>query len=93
MFLPGNLVLLRKRKRKTQDDVACALELNRSTLNGYEHGVGNPNLERLIALAGYYKISLDDLVRRDLRQLGERELQALEGRSVKNGEQAGARGE
>ena len=93
MFLPGNLVLLRKRRRKTQDDVACGLGLNSSTLDGYEHGVGNPNLERLIALTRYYKGDLDDLVRRDLRQLGERELQALEGRSAKSGEQAGARGD
>ncbi|CAN5917752.1 hypothetical protein BH24BAC1_BH24BAC1_26580 [soil metagenome] len=77
MFLKTNLVLLRKRKKRTQEEVAFALGLNRSTLNGYEHGVGQPNVERLIALAEYYRVSIDDLVRTDLRKLPESRLQGL----------------
>jgi transcriptional regulator with XRE-family HTH domain len=67
MFLADNLKFLRKRRKKTQDDVAFALEMKRSTLNGYENGIGEPKLTRLIALADYYRISLDELVRKDLR--------------------------
>jgi transcriptional regulator with XRE-family HTH domain len=78
MFLQTNLVLLRRRKRRTQEEVAFALGLKRSTLNGYEHGVGQPNIERLIALAGYYRISLDDLVRTDLQALPGSALLALQ---------------
>jgi transcriptional regulator with XRE-family HTH domain len=77
MFLETNLVLLRKRKKRTQEEVAFVLGMKRSTLNGYEHGVGQPNVERLMALADYYKMSMDDLVRTDLRRLPESKLQAL----------------
>ena len=78
MFLCENLKFLRKRRKKTQDDVAFALELKRSTLNGYENGIGEPKLERLIALADYYRISIDDLVRKDLTKLPESKLRILE---------------
>lgn len=79
MFLKTNLVLLRKRRKRTQEEVAFVLGLNRSTLNGYEHGVGQPNVERLIALAEYYRVSIDDLVRTDLRKLPESRLLGLDG--------------
>ena len=77
MFLADNLKFLRKRRKKTQDDVAFALQLKRSTLNGYENGVGEPKLEKLMALADYYQIRLDDLVRTDLRKLPESKLREL----------------
>ena len=78
MFLSENLKFLRKRRKKTQDDVAFALQMKRSTLNGYENSVGEPKLEKLMALADYYKIRLDDLVRTDLKKLPESKLKALE---------------
>jgi transcriptional regulator with XRE-family HTH domain len=78
MFLADNLKFLRKRRKKTQDDVAFALQVKRSTLNGYENGIGEPKLERLMALADYYRFSLDDLVRKDLKKLSESKLKALE---------------
>jgi transcriptional regulator with XRE-family HTH domain len=82
MFLASNLKFLRKRRKRTQDEVAFALQLKRSTLNGYEHGVGQPNLERLVALSNYYRFRLDDLVCRDLSRLPESQLQALEQREL-----------
>ena len=78
MFLADNLKFLRKRRKKTQDEVAFALQLKRSTLNGYENGIGEPKLERLMALADYFRFSLDDLVRMDLKKLPESKLRALE---------------
>lgn len=78
MLLAENLKFLRKRRRKTQDDVAFALQIKRSTLNGYENGVGEPKLEKLISLADYYRIRIDDLVRKDLKKLPESKLRALE---------------
>jgi transcriptional regulator with XRE-family HTH domain len=82
IFLASNLRFLRKRRKRTQDEVAFALQLKRSTLNGYEHGIGQPNLERLVALAKYYRFGLDDLVCRDLSRLPESKLLALEQREV-----------
>lgn len=78
MLLAENLKFLRKRRKKTQDDVAFTLQIKRSTLNGYENGIGEPKLEKLIILADYYKISIDNLVRTDLKKLPESKLRALE---------------
>ncbi|KAA9325598.1 helix-turn-helix domain-containing protein [Adhaeribacter soli] len=78
MFLANNLKFLRKRRKKTQDDVAFIVEIKRSTLNGYENGVGEPKIEKLIILADYYRIGIDDLVRKDLRKLTESKLKELE---------------
>ena len=78
MFLADNLKFLRKRRKKTQDDVAFALQLKRSTLNGYENAVGEPKLKKLMALADYYRVSMDDLVRKDLSKLPESSLRSLE---------------
>jgi transcriptional regulator with XRE-family HTH domain len=78
MLLAENLKFLRKRRKKTQDDVAFALQLKRSTLNGYENGIGEPKLEKLIILADYYRIRIDDLVRTDLKKLPESKLRELE---------------
>ena len=78
MFLADNLKFLRKRRKKTQDDVAFALQIKRSTLNGYENEIGEPKLERLIILADYFRISIDDLVRTELSKLPESKLRALE---------------
>ena len=77
MFLADNLKFLRKRRKKTQDDVAFALQLKRSTLNGYENGIGEPRVEKLIILADYYRIRIDELVRKDLSKLPESKLRAL----------------
>lgn len=78
MLLAENLKFLRKRRKKTQDDVAFALQLKRSTLNGYENGIGEPKLEKLIILADYYRVRIDDLVRTDLKKLPESKLRELE---------------
>jgi len=77
-LLSENLKFIRKRRKKTQDDVAFALQMKRSTLNGYENGVGEPKLEKLMALADYYRLRIDDLVRTDLKKLPESKLRALE---------------
>ena len=77
MFLQTNLKWLRKRRKRTQDEVAFALNLKRSTYSGYENGVGEPSLEKLLALARYFKISLDGLVKTDLRELKESALREL----------------
>jgi transcriptional regulator with XRE-family HTH domain len=62
MKIGDNLKLLRKRAEKSQEDVANDLGLNRSTYSGYENGVAQPNIENLIALSNYYKLSIDSLL-------------------------------
>ena len=62
MKIGDNLKLLRKRAEKSQEDVANDLGFNRSTYSGYENGVAQPNIENLIALSNYYKLSIDALL-------------------------------
>ena len=47
MYFASNIKFLRKRRGRTQDDVAFALNLKRSTLSGYENGVAQPGIEIL----------------------------------------------
>ena len=73
-----NIKLLRKRRSRTQDDIAVALNMKRSTLSGYENGVAEPGIEALLALSKYFKISVDTLLTVDLSALRDSELYQLE---------------
>lgn len=63
-----NLKLLRNRLKKSQEEVANELKLTRSSYSGYENNVAQPNLESLILFSDYYKVTIDDLVRRDFEK-------------------------
>lgn len=78
MFFPSNIKLLRKRKGRTQDDVAFALGMKRSTLSGYENEVSLPTVQALITFSKYYGIAIDTLVKVDLRNLSESQFSQLE---------------
>jgi len=78
MYFGSNIKFLRKRKGRTQDDIAFALKMKRSTLSGYENLVAEPGIETLIAFSGYYKIAVDTLIKVDLRTLSESQLSQLE---------------
>jgi len=78
MYFKDNIKLLRKRKGRTQEDVAFALEMKRSTLSGYENGVAQPNLNALIRFSEYYGIAIDTLVKVDLSSLSGSQLSQLE---------------
>lgn len=74
----ANIKLLRKRRSRTQDDVASVLGLKRPTLSGYENGVAQPGLETLVAFSRYFNVSIDTLVKTDLSSLSESQLSQLE---------------
>ncbi|HSV88670.1 MAG TPA: helix-turn-helix domain-containing protein [Bacteroidales bacterium] len=77
-FFASNIKLLRKRRGRTQDDVAFSLSMKRPTLSGYENGFAQPGLEALVAFSKYYNISIDTLVKIDLQGLSEYQLAQLE---------------
>jgi phage repressor protein C with HTH and peptisase S24 domain len=77
-FFASNIKLLRKRRGRTQDDVAFLLDMKRPTLSGYENGVAQPGLEALVAFSKYYNVSIDTLIKVDLCQLAESQLSQLE---------------
>ncbi len=78
MNFSSNIKLLRKRRHRTQDEVAVALGMKRSTLSGYENNVAQPGIDALIAFSKYFKVSIDTLVKQDLTALRESELWQIE---------------
>ena len=60
--------MLRKRRQLSQEEAAQALQLTRSSLSGYENGIAEPNYENLIALADFFTISVDHLLKTDLEK-------------------------
>jgi transcriptional regulator with XRE-family HTH domain len=78
MYFQSNIKFLRKRKNRTQEDVALVLDMKRPTLSGYENGVSQPNIEAIIAFSKYYNISIDTLLKVDLAKLSEFQLSELE---------------
>jgi len=78
MYFSSNIKLLRKRRARTQDDVAVTLGMKRSTLSGYENGIAQPNLEALIAFSKYFRVAIDTLITVDLLKLSESQMSELE---------------
>lgn len=78
MYFSTNIKLLRKRRGRTQDEVANYLKMKRSTLSGYENKVALPSIENLIAFSGYFNIAIDTLLKIDLNKLSESQLSEIE---------------
>lgn len=57
--LPDRLRELRSEKGVSQSEAADAIGMSRSYLAGCETGADTPGRELLIAMAGYYDVSLD----------------------------------
>ncbi|NOY37437.1 MAG: LexA family transcriptional regulator [Chlorobi bacterium] len=77
-YFSSNIKFLRKRRGRTQDDVAFALGMKRPTLSGYENGIAEPGMDALVAFSGYYRIAIDTLIRVDISALSESQLSQLE---------------
>ena len=78
MYFHSNIKLLRKRRNKTQDDLAVILGMKRSTLSGYENQVAEPGVEVLLTFSKYYNLAVDTLLKIDLQKLSESQLRQLE---------------
>lgn len=78
MYFHSNIKLLRKRKNKTQDDLAAALNMKRSTLSGYENKVAEPGIGVLLLFSKYFNMAVDTLIKTDLSGLSDQQLYQLE---------------
>ena len=78
MYFPKNIKFLRNRRGRTQDEVASALGLKRSTLSGYENSVAEPGIDILVAFSKYFEIAVDTMLKMDLTLLRESQLGELE---------------
>ncbi|HEY5576294.1 MAG TPA: LexA family transcriptional regulator [Clostridiaceae bacterium] len=78
MYFASNIKFLRKRRGRTQDDVAVALNLKRSTLSGYENGVAQPGIDVLVSFSRYFNLSIDTMLKISIPDLSESQLGELE---------------
>lgn len=58
------LRLLRNQKGTTQREIAETIDVSPVSIQRFEYGTVRPSLEKLIALADYFDVSLDYLVGR-----------------------------
>lgn len=61
-MISGNIKNLRLKKGKSQAEMAEETGICRSTLAGYETGSNEPNIDRLKSIAGYFNITIDELI-------------------------------
>src|ERR1035438_1589336 len=78
MYISSNLKILRQRMGLTQEEVSAALGMNRSTYGGYENEIAQPNLETVIVLSKYYKVSIDVLIMEELSKAKEERFEMME---------------
>lgn len=60
-----HLRYLRESRGINQKDLAAEIEIGLHTYQRYEYGEREPQLSTLVALADFYKLSLDELVCRE----------------------------
>jgi len=63
-----NIRYLRELKKLSQEGLAEDLKITRARLGAYEEARNEPPLEMLIRLSEYFKISVDALIKADLRK-------------------------
>jgi transcriptional regulator with XRE-family HTH domain len=73
-----NIKLLRKRRKRSQDEAALAVGVKRTTWSAYENGVAEPGFATLIRIADYFKMPVDMLLRQNLSRLSESKLREVE---------------
>lgn len=81
MNIGSNIKILRKRKGKSQDEMAQELAINRSTYSGYENNVAQPNLENILKISHYFSVTIEDLISKDFSVFKELDWRLLSQRS------------
>ena len=71
MYFAQNIKLLRKRRNRTQDELAHILGMKRSTLSGYENEVAEPSIQALMSFSKYFGVAVDTLIRINLDRLSD----------------------
>ena len=56
------LKALRKIRRMTQEELAAAMNISKTSIVNYEHGARKIPLELIIKFAEFFKVSLDELI-------------------------------
>ena len=64
MMLAENLQVLRKQNNLSQEELAEKCQVSRQAIAKWESGESVPTIDKLVYLAEYYGVSLDELVGR-----------------------------
>jgi transcriptional regulator with XRE-family HTH domain len=68
-FAGKNLKYLRKLRGLTQEEFAAKLQIKRSLLGAYEEERAEPRIDVLELISDTFKVTLDDLLRKDLSEV------------------------
>lgn len=66
-FLATNLSYLRKQNKMSQNDLGKILGVNGNAIGNYERGERNVDSLLIPTIADYFNVSIDDLLKKDLR--------------------------
>ena len=58
---------LRKQHGLSQDDLQILFNVSRQTISNWENGKSYPDLEMIIKVSDYFKISIDELLKNDVQ--------------------------
>ena len=78
-----NIRFLRKKKGWTQEKFSKKIGIKRSLVGAYEEGRSDPRLNNLLKMCEVFKISLDNILKKDFTQLPEDQYLNTEDHSVK----------
>ncbi len=67
-MLVENLKYLRKKNQVSQQMLADAIGMSRSSIGDYEQGRAEPDISTLIAISKYFDVLIDDLLKKDLKK-------------------------
>ncbi len=76
-YFSTNIKLLRKRKKRTQNELAAALGIKRTTVNAIENSISQPTVPHLQAFSKHFGIAIDTLINVDLNLLSESQFTEL----------------
>lgn len=65
-MIAENLKYLRKRDKLSQQGLADAMSIPRTTLGDYERGKTEPNLAMLVKLSDYFHVEIDALIKQNI---------------------------
>ena len=67
-----NIRYLRKKKGWTQEMFSKKIGIKRSLVGAYEEGRSDPRLKNLLKMCDIFKISLDNILKKDVSLLDEK---------------------
>jgi len=65
-FLAKNILFLRKKLKLTQAEMPVRIDVGRATWSNYENGHSEPEIDKIIGIAEYFGVSIDDLLTVDI---------------------------